>query len=502
MQSWISEAVIYQVNLRAFAAREPRNPVEAAAEAAAGAERDASPLRYLAANLDVVQQVGANVLYLMPVFPSGLAGRKGLGSPYAIRDFEAVSPEYGTREDLQALVDAVHERGMRIIMDLTPNHTSRDHVWTVSHAGYHVRDEAGRLCHDFDWNDTAKLNYHDPALRAAMVDMLAGWLKGRGDGGGFDGFRFDMAHMVNDLGFWSAALPELRRRQPGRELLFLAECYGVQRNLDLFSRGMNAAYDDDFYKCCQYGYARDADGESRVCLAKEAFGNEDFRDKANAFACGGIAAAFERALTVYEEAFGSEPADGPWLARYTDNHDEGRGLYRFGAGAARAAAILAFTAGRTLPFLLAGQEYGALNRPPIHARLAVCDKGYRGCGDGADWQPGVEFEGNLFARGRVARRAWWSFYRGLAALRGRERTLQRGWMRLLDAGESCEPSARSVVAFERFTDGDRLRVAVNMGHEPRLLRHAGLLEGDVLWGHTDPAVLPPFCGTVVRPAGG
>ncbi len=64
-----------------------------------------------------------------------------------------------------------------------------------------------------------------------------------------------------------------------------------------------------------------------------------------------------------------------WLARYTDNHDEGRGLHRFGEGAVKAMMQLVFMAPHTLPFILCGQEFGAANRPSIHERMGVCDKG-------------------------------------------------------------------------------------------------------------------------------
>lgn len=94
-----------------------------------------------------------------------------------------------------------------------------------------------------------------------------------------------------------------------------------------------------------------------------------------------------------------------------DNHDEGRGVYRFGDGGTRAMMALAFLAPRSIPFLLCGQEFGAENRPPIHERIQPCDKGYRRIGgQGVAWRAGVESEGNLFARGIEARRAWFSFY--------------------------------------------------------------------------------------------
>ena len=312
-----------------------------------------------------------------------------------------------------------------------------------------------------------------------------------------DGFRLDMAHFINDLSFWDEAIPELRQRHASRELLFLAECYGTANNLGLFQRGVNAAYDDDFYKVCQYGYALDAGGQSVVSLAATAFHNADFADKREAFRTGGIAAAMTLALMNYEDVY--HGAQGPWLARYTDNHDEGRGLFRFGAGAVRAVNALAFLAPRTLPFLLSGQEFGALNRPPIHDRLRLCDKGPRiGTGGAERTEPGVEVEGNVFVRGREARREWYAYFKSLIRLRGNTPELTRGTFHLLDTGEACPPPDCTVLAFERRLPGSIVRCAVNLGSAPRTLAHAALFGGEVLFGSLESDTLRPFSAVVTR----
>ncbi|MDP6631273.1 MAG: alpha-amylase family glycosyl hydrolase [Kiritimatiellia bacterium] len=490
MKDWIPEAVIYQVNLRAFAARGPRNPIEAFSEMR-GAEGVSSPLQFVAEHLSQIKELGANVVYVMPPFPMGIEGRKGVGSNYSIRDFRAIEPEYGTMDDFVGLVGRVHELGMKIIVDLTPNHTSRDNVWT-SIEGIHCREDDGSLYYDYDWSDTAKLDYTNPRTRHEMQSVLSFWLDVC-DGDGVDGFRFDMAHMINDPSFWNEVLSELTSRHSGRDLLFLAESYGVANNRDLFERGMNAAYDDDFYKVCLYGYARDEDGQSKVCLSREAFTNGDFSSKAEAFAASGIAAAFEQALMDYET--GSDSVSGPWVARYTDNHDEGRGVYRFGDDAVRAVSRLIFLSGHCLPFLLCGQEFGAANRPTIHDRLKPCDKGYRICGPDCEQTAqveGVEFEGNLFARGPRARQAWYAFYRDLIELRAAHPGLRRGSTKLCDLGEVCGRHDRTVVAFERQWDGSLIRCAINMGPEPRRLKHLTRLAGDVLYGALADGTLGPF----------
>ena len=501
MKHWISSAIIYQINLRSLAAREPRNAFEAAREKPPAL----SPLAYATANLPAIKKLGVNVLYLMPPYPMGVEGRKGIGSPYSIRDFRGVDPEYGTQDELAEFIRRAHKLHLRVILDITPNHTSRDHRWISEHPEFYVKNAQGGIFYDCDWSDTAKLDYTNPGLRQEMTSVYDHWLgllgpdaDGRPDG--VDGFRLDMAHFINDKSFWNEAMPKLRAAHPDRELLFLAECYGTQNNIDLFSRGINAAYDDDFYKVCQYFYAVSESGSSVILPSPDAEKNPDFLDKYEAFKEGGIAAAMETALLNYESIL--PPGDtAPRLARYTDNHDEGRGAYRFGDDAVRAVNQLVFLSNHCIPFLLTGEEFGAVNRPSIHGRMHPCDKGRRLARDGAsDHQEGVEFEGNLFARGVEARAGWYKFFRELILLRLKHKELTRGTFMLLDAEEACDRPSRTVVAFERRLRRSVLRCAVNLGPEPRELRNAHLFAGEILHGGLQGNSLPPFSSIVARVA--
>ncbi len=493
--SWIDEAIIYQINLRSLAAREPRNAIEAVGEEAV----DESPLVYVTRNLEKIAELGVNVLYLCPPYPIGVEGRKGIGSPYSSSDFMAVEPEYGTIGEIKAFIRRAHKLKLRVIFDITPNHTSRDHVWTKSNPDYYVHDDNGELFYDFDWSDVAKLNYHNPELCRTMVDVFDFWISVLGEDTdgvpeGVDGFRLDMAHMISDLGFWDRAMAELRQRHKPRKLLFLAECYGTQNNLELFKRGINAAYDDDFYKICQYLYAIDENENSIVHESSEAEHNGDFSDKLAEYKCGGIAGAVLKSLANYDAV-----GENCWVARYTDNHDEGRGLHRFGAGAVRAMNQLLFMSPHCIPFILTGQEFGAVNRPSIHERMGVCDKGPTVVNGGnVNIVAGVEFEGNLFARSLAERQKWYQFYKTLIALRLGNEELMHGDFVVVDAGEDVPREIRTVVAFERCLDGSVVRCAINMGEASRRLRNAGLFEGTVLYGELVNATLEPFGAIVVR----
>jgi glycosidase len=500
MKKWISSAVLYQINLRSLAAREPRNAFEAAREK----PESMSPLAYVTRQLPTIKKLGANVLYLMPPYPIGIEKRKGIGSPYASRNFREVEPEYGTLNEIKALIQRAHQLKFKVIFDITPNHTSRDHVWMQEHPEYYVKDANGQAFFDCDWSDTAKLDYTNPSLSQEMIEVYDFWLSllGRSKSGepdGIDGFRLDMAHFINDRSFWNHALPTLRKRHPTRELLFLAECYGFQNNLDLFQRSMTAAYDDDFYKICVYGYAQKEDGTSVVRLSDDAQHNQDFKDKHDAFLIGGIAGAVEKHLENCRQAFQALP-EPHFLARYTDNHDEGRGMFRFGEGAVRAMNQLLFLLPNTLPFLLTGQEFGALNRPSIHDRLRPCDKGRRLTNGDKTWnQDGVEFEGNIFARGQANRKQLYEFYQTLIHLRLKTPELLHGDIQLIDVGEECAAADRTVVAFSRTYKNKTVYCAINLGTTTRILKKAELFAGATpLYGQLAEGVLPAFSAVVVR----
>ena len=497
MKHWIASSVIYQINLRGLAAREPRNAIEAAKEKPLAD----SPLAYVAKNLAVIKKLGANVLYFMPPYPIGNAFRKGIGSPYSSRDFQTIEPEYGTLDEMKDLVRKAHKLGFKVIFDITPNHTSRDHVWITRHPEFYVKRDNGEIFYDCDWSDTAKLDYTQPALRREMVGIYDFWLSflgpdAQGLPDGLDGFRLDMAHFINDKSFWNDAMPELRAKHASRELLFLAECYGIGNNLDLFERGINAAYDDDFYKVAANLYGLTEEGESTIVPAGGLAGNGDFRDRYEAFLSDGIAGAFERALLNYEEKL--KPG-APYVARYSDNHDEGRGFYLYGPGAAKAINQLVFLAPRTLPFILTGEEFGAVNRPPIHDRMNPIGKRRRIVnGDHVREQESVEFEGNSFARDPQERAALYAFFKELIALRRKHRALSHGSFKLIEAGETCVRNHRTVIAFERKLGKQVLRCAVNLGPQPRHLKNAATFCGTPLFGQLDNDTLPAFASVVIQ----
>lgn len=188
---WVKDAVIYSVYLRSFS---PEGTF-------AGLER----------RLPELQDLGATVLWLLPIHPVGEKNRKGpLGSPYSVQDYYAVNPEFGTMNDFRHLVTAVHKSGMKIIIDLVANHVSWDSKLVKDHPDWIVKDASGKIIPaNPDWTDVVKLNYSRPELRKYMIDMMCWWVREVG----IDGFRCDVAELV-PTSFWSEARARLNRIKP------------------------------------------------------------------------------------------------------------------------------------------------------------------------------------------------------------------------------------------------------------------------------------------------
>jgi len=186
---WTYNTVVYEVNIRQFSPEGTFKGVEA--------------------QLPRLKDLGVDILWLMPMYKIGEVERKGtLGSYYAISDYTAVNPEFGTLEDFDSLIAAAHEAGFKVILDWVANHTAPDSEWTKNE-GWHYRDEAGNLMVQYDWTDISKLNYDNQDMRNEMLKCMHWWM----DSIGIDGFRCDVAGEV-PTDFWNWAMSDLRKTHP------------------------------------------------------------------------------------------------------------------------------------------------------------------------------------------------------------------------------------------------------------------------------------------------
>ena len=156
--------------------------------------------RAVIGDLDRIRALGTDIIWLMPIHPIGVEGKKGtLGCPYANRDYRAVNPAYGTMEDFEALVREIHAHGMKCMIDVVYNHTSPDSVLAHTHPEYFLRDAAGKPTRKVaDWWDVVDLDYGNRELWRYQIDTLKMWAEIG------DGFRCDVASSV-PAAFWREA---------------------------------------------------------------------------------------------------------------------------------------------------------------------------------------------------------------------------------------------------------------------------------------------------------
>ena len=296
-REWVRDAVIYEIFPRTYSAEGNFN----------GVTKD----------LDRLKELGVTVLWLMPIHPVGQERKKGgpgsLGSPYAVRDYYATNPDYGTKEDFRRLVDEAHRRGLKVIIDVVANHTAWDSVM-MSKPDFYTRDAAGKIvAPDPGWSDVADLNYDNPAVREYMTEMLKHWLREFK----LDGFRCDVSWMV-PTDFWERARVELEKINP--DIIMLSEANEPEHMLKAFDLNYGwplfHAIDDA------------ARGEAPATKLRETWEQERAKN-----------------------------ARGALRLNFTDNHDERRAIARLGERGAIASAVFVFTIDG-VPLLYNGMEVG------------------------------------------------------------------------------------------------------------------------------------------------
>lgn len=210
---WAKDAVIYQVNTRQF--------TEEGTFAAAQEE------------LPRLKDLGVDILWLMPIHPIGETNRKGtLGSPYSVKDYYRVNPEFGTLEDFKAFVAAAHEQDMRVIIDWVANHSAWDNPLVKQHPEWYVTDWKGDYVPTpwTDWADIIDFDFSQPGLREYMTEALVYWVRDVG----IDGYRADVAGFV-PLDFWEEARRQMDEVKP---VFMLAEW----QQRDLHANAFDATY--------------------------------------------------------------------------------------------------------------------------------------------------------------------------------------------------------------------------------------------------------------------
>ncbi|OEK05974.1 alpha-amylase family glycosyl hydrolase [Roseivirga misakiensis] len=205
---WSKDAVIYEVNIRQHTQEGTFNA--------------------FAKDIPRLKKMGIDILWLMPIHPIGEKNRKGTeGSYYAVKDYKAINPAFGTEEDFRNLVKTAHDNGMKVLIDWVANHTAWDHVWTETNPEFYTKNEAGEFMPPVeDWEDVIDLDYSNNELRAAMTDALKYWVAEFD----IDGYRCDVAGMV-PTDFWNGIRQQLDEIKP---VFMLAEGEETELHVDAF----------------------------------------------------------------------------------------------------------------------------------------------------------------------------------------------------------------------------------------------------------------------------
>ncbi len=402
---WTRQATIYEVNLRQFSTQGTFEAFEA--------------------HLPRLAQMGVDILWFMPIQPIGVEKRKGsLGSYYAVRDYTAVNPEFGTLDDFKRVVAAAQALGMKVILDWVANHTAWDHAWVAQHRQRYKLNSRGEVFSvTFNdgtpqveyWDDVVGLNYESATaqqdLWPAMTQAMTWWLQEAG----IDGFRCDVAGLV-PTAFWEQARVALDAIKP---VFMLAE----SDKTELLAKAFDMGYDWELQ-------------DQLRLIAK---------GQANAQA---LRAWGQRRQQRY-------PADS-YAMNFTSNHDANSW---FGHDAEVYGNVDRFKAMAVLAAMLPGMPlvYGG-QESFFRKRLAFFEK------DLIDWQAYPLTD----------------FYAGLLALKHQHPALANGL-----PGNSLQWRTNGddrLVVFERTAGSDRVSVAVNLSDQPLRATVAGADIDLPAWG--------------------
>ncbi len=406
---WHKHAVIYEVNLRHYT---PEGTFKAFRE-----------------HLPRLQEMGVDILWLMPIHPVSEKRRKGpMGSPYAVTDYKAVNPDYGNKEDFKSLLDDIHEAGMYCLLDWVPNHTGWDNQWIEDHPDWYTKNSEGEITDPLNpdtgepwgWTDVADLNYDNQDMRLAMINAMSYWVNEFG----VDGFRVDVAHSV-PVDFWDQCTDSLYNHKP---LFMLAEAEEPElRNTGAFTMD----YGWEMHHLLN-DIAKSQSANQSTALKLEqgnlVDGAGDVIEKKDALDIDSLLAKKD---AVYENGY---------QMHFTSNHDEnawaGTEFQRMGDGH-KAFAVLTSTFDG-MPLIYTGQEEA------MDKKLAFFEK------DEVPWED-FEYEG---------------FYKTLFELKEQNQALWNGKY----GGELVKLKTgndKNIYAFGRAKGEDKVVVVINLSSKPQ-----------------------------------
>ena len=513
---WWQSGIVYQVYPRSFQ----------------DTNRDGiGDLKGVAARLDHLVELGVDAVWISPIFPSPMAD-----FGYDLSNYTDIDPMFGTLADFDALVAAAHSRGLKVILDFVPNHTSDQHPWFVESRSsrtnakrdwYIWRDgkpdgnvpnnwisEFGGSAWTFDQTtqqyyyhaflkEQPDLNWRNPDVRTSMLAMLRFWLDR-----GVDGFRVDAVHHLIEAEHLKDNPPNPDWREGQSPARKLARVYSLDQEETHHAIAEMRALADTYENRVLIGEASLPIEQLMAYYGIEQPGFHlpfNFHLIKSPWDPQAIAALIEQ----YEGALAGGAERWPnWVL---GNHDRSRVASRIGPAQARVAAMLLLTL-RGTPTIYQGEEIGMADVPiPTQCVRDPWEKNVPGLGlgrdpertpmqwdagdnagftDGDPWLPlaGDYREINVEAQ-RADARSMLSLYRALIALRRREPALSVGVHVKAEA-------IGSVLTYRRFHAGRWITVALNFADEPQMFTKP--LDQDAILISTHLDRVEPERGNAVR----
>jgi len=492
---WWQKGIVYQVYPRSFADSDANG---------------VGDLPGLLSKLDYLEWLGVDAIWVSPVFPSPMAD-----FGYDVSDYTGIHPIFGSLEDMQELIVRAHERGMKIILDFVPNHTSDQHPWFVEARS--SRDNPKRdwyLWKDpkpgggtpnnwlsvfggsgWTWDEATEqyyyhaflkeqpdLNWRHPELRRAMYAAMRFWLER-----GVDGFRvYVLWHLVKDSEWrdnppnpdyrpdqvpYNALLPTYSTDQPEVQEIAIE----MRALLDEYSERVliGEIYLPIRRLVAYYGTASNG--------AHLPF---NFQLITLPWKASQIAAA----ISEYE---GALPADA-WPNWVLGNHDQPRVASRLGVAQARVAAVLLLTL-RGTPTLYYGDEIGmrdavifpeqmqdpqgkniGVSRDPARTPMQWTGEAFAGFSTAEPWLPlGFDYQYCNVEAQKSDRDSTLTLYRRLIALRRAEPALSVGNYKPVT-------TEGAMLAYVRESDEQRFLMVLNLGSRPAHLPLTELGPGEIV----------------------
>ena len=456
-------------------------------------------LRGIIARLPYLKSLGVDAVWLSPIFPSPMAD-----FGYDISDYTGIDPLFGTMEDFDALVSAAHENGLKLVLDLVPNHTSDQHPWFAEARS--ARDNPKRDW--YIWRDPAPdggvpnnwlsefggsawqydeaagqyyyhaflaaqpdLNWRNPAVRQAIYNVMRFWLAK-----GVDGFRVDVIwHLIKDATFCdNPPNPHYVDGRPPHERILTRYSTDQPEVQEVVAEMRRVTDEFD---------ARVLIGEIYLPLHRlVAYYGNDLGGAHMPFNFALLstlwsARSIERIIAEYEAAL----PPGAWPNWVLGNHDRPRVASRVGPDQARVAAMLLLTL-RGTPTLYYGDEIGMHQvtiaphevRDPFEKNVPGIGVGRDGCRTPMQWDAtaGAGFSSakpwlplaDDYMRQNVAAlqadaRSILTLYRALIALRKKSPQLVKGAYRPIAA-------EGDILLYRREGEGGALVIALNLGAKP------------------------------------